>query len=72
VTTRPLLWARLICGSCGSGFTADPDTVPMLAPDGQQRRPTCKRCWDLRNRARVAANMPADDRPRAYPEDWQS
>lgn len=67
---RPLLWVRLICGGCGNGFTADPDKVPMLAPEGQKRRPTCKACWDLRNRVRAAANLPQDDRPNSYPEDW--
>jgi hypothetical protein len=64
------LWARLCCGTCGRGFTADPDTVPVFDTPQRGRRPCCLSCWNLQNRLRQALGQPALDRPKAYPDDY--
>lgn len=66
------LWARLMCGWCGNGFTADPDTVPTFPrPPSNRVLPMCKNCWTMRGRMRAAANEAPQDRPKAYPEDYE-
>ncbi len=56
----------LKCGGCGRRFDANTSTVPVF-----RGHPCCRVCWDRRAVLRARAGLPAQARPRCYPEDYQ-
>jgi hypothetical protein len=65
------VWVELVCGGCGTMFTADPDRVPCFTT-AMGKFGICRPCWDRRNRLRAAGGMPQDGRPACYPGDLEA
>ncbi len=66
---RAPMWVSVSCAGCGSPFTANAYTVPVLGNPDTGGGPACRGCWRRLNLIRRSANMPEWDTPEdAYPD----